>query len=330
MAAMHAGDRLVAGVDLGGTNVRTCVARADGAILAQARTPTPADAGPAAVVERIVAGVRQVAKTAGVAVTQLVGVGVGAPGPLDMHSGVVFSPPNLAGWHDVPLAAMLRDALGIPANIGNDANLAAVGERTFGAGRGIDNLVYMTVSTGIGGGVIIAGRLFVGSSGTAGEIGHMTVDLNGPRCKCGNTGCLEAIAAGPAIARAGREAACGEAGSRLLALAGGDAEKVTTSLVVQAAQEGDGIAQAVFTRAAEAIGVGCVNLVNLFNPRRIIIGGGVAQAGELLFTPVRRIVAERALASPRDACTIVPAGLGDDCGLYGAVALMAHGIETLV
>lgn len=330
MTTLHAGDRLIAGVDLGGTNVRTCVARADGALLAQARTPTPADAGPEAVVERIVAGVRQVAQTAGVAVEDLAGVGVGAPGPLDMHSGVVFDPPNLAGWHDVPLAAMLRAALGIPAHIGNDANLAAVGERTFGAGRGIDNLVYMTVSTGIGGGVIIAGRLFVGSSGTAAEIGHMTVDLHGPRCKCGNIGCLEAIAAGPAIARAGREAARSAPESRLLVLAGGDVDKVTTSIVVKAAQLGDVAARAVFDRAAEAIGVGCVNLINLFNPRRIIIGGGVSQAGDLLFVPVRRIVAERALPSPREACTIVPAGLGDDCGLYGAVSLVAHGVETLV
>jgi glucokinase len=330
MAAMPTEDRLIAGVDLGGTNVRCCVARADGAILAQIRTSTPADSGPAAVVERIAADVRQVAARAGVEVARLVGVGVGAPGPLDMHSGVVFSPPNLAGWHDVPLAAMLRAALDIPAHVGNDANLAAVGERTFGAGRGIDNLVYMTVSTGIGGGVIIAGRLFVGSSGTAAEIGHMTVDLHGPRCKCGNIGCLEAIAAGPAIAMAGRQAAGTPAGSRLLALAGGDAAGVTTSLVVQAAQEGDAAALAVFNRAAEAIGAGCVNLVNLFNPRRIIIGGGVSQAGDLLFGPVRRVVGELALPSPRDACTIVPAGLGDDCGLYGAVALVAHGIETLV
>jgi glucokinase len=246
-----------------------------------------------------------------------------------MRTGVVFDPPNLAGWRDVPLGELLRDELGIPVYVGNDANLAAVGERAFGAGRGIDNLVYMTVSTGIGGGVIIAGRLFVGITGTAGEIGHMTVDLAGPRCKCGNIGCLEAIAAGPAIARAGQEAVRHHPASALLALAGGDASRVTTVLVVKAAQEGDSTARRVFDQAMRAIGVGCVNLVNLFNPRRIIIGGGVSQAGNLLFEPVRRIVAERALASARDACAIVPAGLGDDCGLYGAVALVAHGIETL-
>lgn len=329
MEATRAADRLIAGVDLGGTNVRACIARADGGVLAQTRTPTPADAGPAAVVERIVAAVRQAAAIAGADVRQLLGVGVGAPGPLDMHTGIVYNPPNLAGWDRVPLATLLHDALGVPVHIGNDANLAAIGERAFGAGRGIDDLVYMTVSTGIGGGVIVGGKLFVGISGTAAEIGHMTVDLHGPRCKCGNTGCLEVIAAGPAIARAGREAARQAPGSRLMALAGG-AGKVTTSLVVQAALEGDAVAQAVFGRAAEAIGVGCVNLIHLYNPRRIIIGGGVSQAGDLLFAPVRRVVAERALASPRDACTIVPAGLGDDSGLYGAVSLAAQGIETLV
>ena len=325
-----AGERLFVGVDLGGTNVRVALGSADGRLLAQHRAPTPAREGPAAVVERIVAGVRAVLQESGAELGRVQGVGVGAPGPLDMDTGVVFSPPNLDHWRDVPLAAMLREHLGVPIRIGNDANLAAVGERAYGAGRGIDDLVYITVSTGIGGGVIVAGKLLVGVAGTAGEVGHMTVDMRGPRCKCGNIGCLEAVAAGPAIARAGQAAAAAAPESPLLALAGGDPAGVTTALVVQAARAGDRMALAVFTAAAEAIGVGCVNLIHLFNPRRLIIGGGVSQAGDLLFGPVERIVDERALAAPRAACSIVAAGLGDDAGLSGAISLVAHGIETLI
>ncbi len=325
-----ADDRLIVGVDLGGTNVRACVATAQDRIIAHVRKPTPAEDGPEAVVDRVAESVREVVATVGGDLKQVRGVGVGAPGPLDMTTGVVFSPPNLARWKNVPLAKLLEKRLGIPVSVANDANLAAVGEHRFGGGRGVDDLVYITVSTGVGGGVIVGGKLFVGVSGTAGEIGHMIVDLNGPRCKCGSYGCLEAMAAGPYIARAGQLAARQAPASLLATWTTGDSDRVTTAMVVEAAQAGDATAGTVFERAAIAVGAGCVNLIHLFNPRRIIIGGGVSQAGTLLFDPIRRLVGQRALAIPRDACEIVPAELGDDVGLYGAVALVAQGVETLV
>ncbi|MCL4544464.1 MAG: ROK family protein [Chloroflexi bacterium] len=319
----------IVGVDLGGTNVRACLATSNGKMLAHCKRPTPSADGPDAVIEAIEHCIREVVTSGNATLEHVLGVGVGAPGPLDMDTGVVFAPPNLSDWHNVPLAKSLSARLDTRVKIGNDANLAAIGEHTFGAGRGFDDIVYMTVSTGIGGGVIIGGRLFVGVSGTAGEVGHMTVDLHGPRCKCGNIGCLEVIAAGPAIARAGRQAAQNQPASLLNELAGGQAEKVTTAMVVEAARRHDATALTVLVNAAEAIGAACVNLIHLFNPQRIIIGGGVSNAGDLLLGPIRQIVQDRALETPRSACSVVPAALGDDCGLYGAVALIANGTETL-
>lgn len=320
----------VVGVDLGGTNVRACLATTSGTILDHWKRPTPASEGPEAVADTIAECVQSVVTEGGTDLSRVLGAGVGAPGPLDMNSGVVFQPPNLSGWHDVPLAKMLNERLRIPVRIGNDANLAAIGEHAYGAGQGVKDLVYITVSTGIGGGVIIGGKLFVGVSGTAGEIGHMTIDIHGPRCKCGNIGCVEAIAAGPAIARAGRQAADQNPGGLLAKLAGENGGHITTALVAQAAEKRDTPASALMQNAAEAIGAACVNLIHLYNPQRIIIGGGVfLNACDLLLEPILRVVNERALATPREACTIVPAALGDDCGLYGAVALITHAIEVL-
>jgi glucokinase len=320
----------VVGVDLGGTNVRACLATTSGTILGHCKHPTPAKEGPEAVADTIADCVQRVVADGGTELSRVLGAGVGAPGPLDMNSGVVFQPPNLSGWHNVPLAEMLNERLRIPVKIGNDANLAAIGEHVYGAGQGVKDLVYMTVSTGIGGGVIIGGKLFVGISGTAGEIGHMTIDVHGPRCKCGNIGCVEAIAAGPAIARAGELAAVQNPDSFLAKLARENGGHITTALVAQAAEKSDTQASALMKHAAEAIGAACVNLVNLYNPQRIIIGGGVfLNASDLLLEPILRVVNERALATPREACTVVPAALGDDCGLYGAVALITHAIEVL-
>ncbi len=321
--------QVVVGVDLGGTNVRAGVATMSGTMIAHVRHATPANDGPGPVVSAIANAVRDVLRQTGTSLTQLKGIGIGAPGPSDMGTGVVFAPPNLAGWINVPLGQMLRQELAVPVLVGNDANLAALGELRYGAGRGVDDLVYLTVSTGIGGGIIIDGRLLTGVSGTAGEVGHMTIDLHGPRCKCGNWGCLEVIAAGPAVAREGAAAAEANPTGALARAAGGVPAHVTTSMVVAAAQAGDAEARAIFQRAARAIGVGCVNLIHIFNPRRIIIGGGVSQAGDMLFEVVRQVIQDQAMVIPREACTVVPAELGDDAGLYGAIALVIDGVTTL-
>ncbi|MGH2669796.1 MAG: ROK family protein, partial [bacterium] len=272
----------VVGVDLGGTKILTALVDLTGRVAARVREATP-QSGPDAVVETIVGTVRRVLKDAHVDVGAVRGIGVGAPGPADPTSGVVFEPPNLSGWHDVPLAAMLSARLAVKTYVENDANAAAVGERWAGAGRGVDDLIYMTISTGIGGGLIFNGRLYHGVSGTAGEVGHMVIDPTGPRCPCGRTGCLEALASGTSIARDARAAVASGRPTTLSPLA---PEALSAADVARAARDGDPLARELFARAARYVGIGVANLVNLLNPAMVIIGGGVARAGDLLFAPV--------------------------------------------
>ena len=199
-----------------------------------------------------------------------------------------------------------------------------MGEHQFGVGRGVDNLIYLTVSTGIGGGIIINGRLYLGVSGSAGEIGHMTIDVNGPECSCGNIGCLEMLASGKAIAReAIRRISQGE-GSSLAKMVEGKIDNITAEEVGVAAEGGDSLSLEVISQAATYLGVGMVNLVNILNPEMIIVGGGVAQMGELLLAPARQVVEERAFKLPAQAVRIVPAHLGDEAGVLG-VAIFAYG-----
>jgi glucokinase len=254
---------------------------------------------------------------------QVQGIGVVAPGPLDSWKGIIMDAPNLSGWKNVPLKDLVEEEFGLPVFVGNDANLAALAEQCFGAGQGIADLIYMTVSTGIGGGIIADNRLLLGAQGFAAEVGHQTIEAHGPRCNCGNIGCLEALAAGPAIARRARQLIRTGIGMGIADLAGGDLDRITAKEVNQAAQAGDPIAIEIFRQAGFYIGVGIVNLLHVFNPSLIIIGGSVAKAGDLLFEPIRATVRERAMASYYwENTPIVPATLGDDVGLLGAVALV--------
>ncbi|HEY6103808.1 MAG TPA: ROK family protein [bacterium] len=312
--------RFALAVDIGGTKILTALVRDDGTVTARSRVETPGDVEP--VVEAVITTAGQVLGSGVASPDQIIAVGVGAPGPMNPETGVVYEPPNIKGWHDVPLGALLTERLGMRVWVENDANAAAVAEWWMGAGRGVSDLIYVTVSTGIGGGIIIGDRLLRGVSGTAGEVGHMTIDVNGPPCPCrrGN-GHLEALATGPAIARMAREEV--EAGKRsvLLEMAGGRPDAITATMVETAAREGDQIASEVFARAAAYLGIGMANLLNIFNPERIVIGGGVSKAGEMLFEPVRRIARERAFERPGRDADIVPAALGDDVGVVGAAAV---------
>ena len=313
--------RFALAVDIGGTKILTALVREDGTVVARARVDTPGR-GVEPVLHAVVTTVGEVMRGAATARDQVVAVGVGAPGPMNPETGVVYDPPNMEGWHDVPLGTLLGDRLDMRVFIENDANAAAVGEWWVGAGRGVSDLIYITVSTGIGGGIIIGDRLHHGVSGTAGEVGHMTIDLHGPPCPCGRgNGHLEVLASGTAIARMARETV--EAGRRsaLLEMAGGRPEAITAEMVDAAAREGDEVAVEMFTRAATSLGVGMANLLNLFNPQRIVIGGGVSKAGELLFAPVRRVATARAFERPARDAQIVSAALGDDVGAVGAAAV---------
>lgn len=305
-------------VDLGGTELRTAIVDRSGELRVLATTATKAKDGPQAVIEQIVAAIDQVRAKA--ADRPVLGLGVGAPGPLDPVAGVSIGPPTLAGWHDVPLAALLQQRLGIEVRLENDANAAALGEWRFGAGRGTQSMVFVTVSTGIGGGVIADGRLLHGRRGLAAEIGHMTIaDGSEDACFCGVRGCWESLASGTALGqRAARLVAAGEAPA-LHRLAGSGS--VTGRHVTTAARQGDPQALALLDGEARWLGIGIVNLLHLYSPERVILGGGVGSCLELMQGEIDRTIRARAMPAYRDV-PVVAAQLGGNAGLVGAASLL--------
>ncbi|MEW6567836.1 MAG: ROK family protein [Chloroflexota bacterium] len=305
-------------VDLGGTSIRVARFSADGPPpLAQVKTPTQASEGPEAVVRRIIQTIERILPAGATDLR----IGVGAPGPLDPRRGIILEAPNLPGWTNFPLRDMLQQHFGLPVAVGNDANLAALGEWRFGAGRGTQDLLYLTISTGIGGGVITDGRLLIGANGLAAELGHMTVDPNGPLCGCGLRGHLEAVASGPAIARRARELIESGRPSTLTAQIEPDGG-LTAEAVGEAARLGDPLAREVLAEAGEAIGRHLASLVHAFNPEIIVLGGGVTHVGPLLFEPIERALRAGVLhPAYLQSLRLVPAALGDDAGLIGAMVL---------
>jgi glucokinase len=316
--------RLVIGIDLGGTKISTALVDSDGKIIAQDYRETLAAEGPDTVIERMLDAARDVIANAGASPSQVAAVGIGAPGPLDIKAGIVISPPNLPGWDRIPLKQIIEDGLGITAFLENDANAAALGEHRFGAGRGAEHVIYVTVSTGIGGGLILDGKLYHGANGMAGEIGHMTIIPDGPRCNCGNYGCVESLASGTAIARQARKRVIYGVPTLIADLAQGDPDLITAKMVTEAATQGDTEAQEIIAEAMEHLGIAMASLVNAFNPQIIVIGGGLTHIGEQLFEPVRRVVAQRAFSAAAEVVQVVPAELGDDVGVLGAAAVALH------
>jgi len=311
-------NQLVLTLDIGGTHFRLALADEKGQLLRQGKGDSRPESGPEEALGRIKEAIAEM--LSGIEPGSVSGMGIAVAGLVTPTTGVLLTSPNLLSWYNTPLKEIFEHELQLPVLVGNDANLAALGEHRFGAGVGSDDILYITVSTGIGGGVISGGKLLTGSSGFAGEIGHMTIDLNGPKCNCGNVGCLEAMASGTAIARLALEKLSHGEASAITDLIDGDLARVTAKVVVEAARSGDPVAQEVVHTAATNLGVGVTNLVHIFNPEIVILGGGVSQSGELLFEPVRQVVAERTM--PDYSVRIVPAALGDDCGLLGAAALV--------
>ncbi len=312
------------GVDLGGTQI--CAASIDraGNIVAQASVATGASAGPNVVIEQLAGVIETVA--AGVPAPEIAGAGVGAPGPVDPAAGVVLHAANLAGWRDVPLKQLLQQRTGLRVAVGNDANVAALGEWRFGCGRGTNHFSYVTFSTGIGAGVIVDGKLLLGHHGSAGEIGHTTIQSDGPLCSCGNIGCWQTLASGTALAAMARAATAGDAGSLVVRLAAG--EPIAGQHVSQAARMGDATALQLMLQAGEYIGVGLVNLLHLYAPQRVALGGGMMDSFDLFEPHFRRIVEQRAMAAYRDTA-IVRAELGGLGGVLGAAALVLEGSEGI-
>jgi glucokinase len=322
--------RFIVGIDLGGTNIVSgCVAEDGSAVHGVRSMPTGAEEGPDAVVRRIITAAKEsMAETLReVPGAELIGIGVGAPGPLDTRSGIVLLTPNL-GWVNMPLRARLHEGLGLKTALDNDANCAILGEWWQGAARNTRNAIGLTIGTGIGGGIIINGRLYHGSSDIAGEFGHMTIDANGRRCKCGNYGCIEAYASGPNIALRAVEALESGAESTLPSYVGGDLRRITAQTVYQAAQAGDHLALEVVRETAKFLGAAVGSLINIFNPEAVVIVGGVTLAGASLFEPLSREVSRRAFKPAVAVCRIVPGTLTGVAGVYGAARAYLEQVEA--
>lgn len=305
--------RYIIGVDLGGTNLRAALSDAQGTIIDEVRVPTLADEGPDAVTGRLVTCIERV-RAALPSGGELLGVGVGSPGPLDPFDGVVFTMPNLPGWKNVPLRAILEERTGLSVELGNDANAAALGEWLFGAGSGLQNMVYVTISTGIGGGVIADGRLVLGHRGAATEVGHHIIDWR-------TRSSWEDLASGTGLARAAAAAMPGKPDSYLHQLA--TPQNVTAEHVAQAAAANDPLALQLLDDEGELIGAGLVNMLHLYSPALIVLGGGVATNNPQLIPRASKVVQERAMLVYRDV-PVKLAQLGDRAGLLGAVALFLH------
>ncbi|GMA65032.1 ROK family protein [Alicyclobacillus fastidiosus] len=292
------------GVDLGGTKILTGLVDESGVIYKTVECPTAAQQGPDAVIDQLIRSIDEVAGS--VERKEICGIGIGAPGPLNPVTGVVLSPPNLPGWDNIPLRQIIEAKCGLPTFLENDANVAALAEHRFGAGRGVEDMVYITVSTGVGAGLILNGRLYGGAGGYAGEVGHTVVDTNGRLCDCGNRGCLEAVASGTAIARKAEQVF---------------QRPMSAKDVAIMAENGSLEAKAILDEAMHYLGMGIVSIVNVFNSSRIVIGGGVSRIGDAMFEPLRHAVRELAFPAPAAMVEIMPAELGLNSGLLGGAAL---------
>jgi len=308
-------------VDFGGTNIRAAYFPSpQPPPVSQNKTATLASEGPNAVITRLIQAIDSQIPKGAVDLR----IGIAAPGPLDPRTGVILSAPNLSGWTNIPLRDQLSEHFGMPVFLGNDANAAALAEWRFGAGQGTGNMIYLTISTGIGGGVIADGRLLLGAHGLAGELGHITMDLNGPTCGCGIKGHIEAIAAGPAIARnATAQLEAGQLSTLKETLSAQG--KITSIDIGKAAQAGDELALSVIEEAGLLIGHHLGDLAHTFNPEVFILGGGVSLLGDLIFEPIRRSLREHVMdPAYLDGVRVLPAALGDDAGLVGAMVLASQ------
>ena len=317
----------VVAIDLGGTKIRSIVVDADGHILGEDRRETDAHEGQEPVLARLVASAYEAIAVSGAPFSALLGVGVSAPGPVDFERGILYQPPNLPGWDAVPLATLLQARLGLPAFLENDANAAALGESRYGAGQGARHMIYLTISTGIGGGLVLDGRLYRGADGSAGELGHMTVDENGPPHACGQRGCLEVMASGTAIGRMAREAV-GAGRSDVLATLAASVEELSAVEVDKAADAGDPAALEILANASHYLGVGFANYLNIFNPEVIVIGGGVSHIGRQLLDPAIALAKQRAFRLPARTVEFRRAALEGRAEVLGVAALARESVAA--
>lgn len=310
------------GIDVGGTNVKIALVDGEGKIIYSNSVPTYAQMGYEYTVNNIKQAIRDLMKETNTDAKEIEGIGFDFPGQVDYKTGIVKLAPNIPGWINVPIAQMIEEEFNIPTRIDNDVRCAALGELKFGAGKGCENFVCITVGTGIGSGLVINGQLVRGAANAAGEIGHIKLQMNGgPICGCGDTGCLEAFASGPSIVAMAQEYLKGGKSTKFREMAGADGE-ITPYIVAKAAEAGDPVAKRIFEIVGTYIGMGLVSVINLLNPEKVIIGGGVAAAGDLLLDPIRKTIKERAMVVAGNSVEIVPAELGNSAGVIGASMLV--------
>lgn len=311
------------GIDVGGTNVKIALVDDNGKIIYSNSVPTYAKMGYEYTVNNIKQAIKDLMKETNTTPSDIEGIGFDFPGQVDCKTGVVKLAPNIPGWVNVPIAQMIEDEFHIPTRIDNDVRCAALGELKFGAGRSCENFICITVGTGIGSGIVINGKVVRGATNAAGELGHIKLQMNGgPICGCGDTGCLEAFASGPAIVAMAQEYIKGGKSTKFREMAAVEGGEITPYMVAKAAEEGDPVAKRIFEIVGEYIGIGLTSVINLLNPERVIIGGGVAESGELLLGPIRKTIKERAMVVAGNAVEIVPAQLGNSAGVIGASMLI--------
>ena len=315
------------GCDLGGTNLRAAIVDIEtGAVLHQSNIPTLAREGHDAVMKRMAELCVQIIQSAGLKKDEIGGIGIGVPGMLDLEKGETLFLPNLSGtWPHVPLRDTISNLTDLPTAILNDVRSITYGEWKFGAGRGANSVAVFAIGTGIGGGLMINGQLYLGIGGTAGELGHMVIDYNGPRCGCGNYGCLEAFASGPAIAAMGMKALTQGLTTKIGELCEYDLNRINPELIAKAAESGDEIACEIYAKAGFYLGVAASTICAAVAPQRIIVAGGVSHAGNLLLDPMKRTMRERVHTMPVEKVEVVLAQLGNNAGVIGA-ALWAESL----
>lgn len=317
----------IIGIDIGGTKISVVIVESNGNILKKETFPAEGYKPPKGTLERLKNTIHSLMKSLSLNNKDIKGIGIGCVGPLDPKNGIIISPPNLPAWRNVHIKDEISSEFEIPVIMDNDANAAALGEKFFGAGRDVRNLFYYTVSTGIGGGLVINGKIYQGASFDAGEVGHTTILPDGPMCEyCKKNGCLEILSSGTAIARIAKESVSKKKDSIILKLADNDTEKITSQTVLEAVKKNDKTACVIWNDAVRYLGISVANIIQTFNPEMIVIGGGVSKAGDLLFKPLREIAREYSWQRGYEACSIVPAQLGDNVGDLGAVSLVMSGV----
>lgn len=310
------------GIDVGGTNVKIALVTDEGQIIYSNSVPTRAEMGYEYTVNNIKQAIKDLMQETKTTTSDIEGIGFGFPGQVDYKTGVVKLAPNIPGWVNVPIAQMIEDEFHIPTKIDNDVRCAALGELNYGAGKGCENLICITVGTGVGSGLIVNGKLVRGASNAAGEIGHIKLQMHGgPICGCGDTGCLEAFASAPSIVAMAEDYIKGGKSTKYRELAN---PEISAYVVAEAAKAGDKVAQRIFTIMGEYLGIGLASVVNLLNPEKIIIGGGVADADELLLAPLKKTLKERAMEISGSAVEVVKAQLGNTAGVIGASLLVEN------